>query len=671
MIRFKHLRIRSQLAILFVLVLLPFLASEAITIGYFSRSLKETSERELTNVVRHLLRAVELQSQNVAHGPLPFYEASSSDPERPGKDVLHFLTEVFLSFRVGKTGYPYVIDSKGTLIIHPAKTGQNIIDSLDSKGFAFIRAITARAGNLKAGEVGTIRYPWRNVEEGEKIPRMKVLKYMYFKKWDWIVAAGAYEEEVYGVLDRIELYMTAFFAASVLLVVLFTLAMNRLIARPVVNIAQAAERMAEGDLLSQVSMPVGGHEIAVLSRSFNWMADQVREKTENLEAAVEERTRALKESRERYRNLVENTVDGIVTADLKGVITFANSGMEGMLGVGREKIIGRPIWGIYEGGIDQARKIMHVLRKEGNVTSYEMQLLGPDGAIPIRTSASILRDAEGHEMGTLGIFSDITKVKQLEGDLKKAQAHLIQSMKLRALGDLVAGVAHEINNPLMASTTMLHVLDKELQEQGPSLLPRVEILRRCNHRITKIVNHLREFSRQTIMEMEVIDPNLPVDNALLISAQQLMNNGIQIEKELTEGLPAVLADPNQLEQVFLDLIANARDALENVDGDRRLKAATGLTDLDGQPAVGICISDSGPGIPKEIQDKIFEPFYTTKDVGKGTGLGLSICYGIIEEHRGRIDVDSSPGEGTTFTIRLPLADLSVNGDAKQEDGHEL
>jgi two-component system NtrC family sensor kinase len=225
---------------------------------------------------------------------------------------------------------------------------------------------------------------------------------------------------------------------------------------------------------------------------------------------------------------------------------------------------------------------------------------------------------------------------------------------MRALGELVAGVAHELNNPLMASQTILHVILKNLSEDFPER-GRLELIRRCNDRIEKIVKHLREFSRQTKPEFKEIDVNQPVENALMITGQQLLNQNISIVRRLSQDLPKVIGDSNQLEQVFINLISNARDAMDNVEGIKELTISSYLVDDEESPSIAVSVKDTGIGIPKENLDKVFEPFFSTKPVGKGTGLGLSLCYGIIETHGGRLEISSQPGKGTELRVILPLS----------------
>jgi len=657
--RFRDLKIRTKLALVLIAVMLPLVVGEVLTIRSMQGSLRESAEVELSNNVRQLYRITALSRARTDSSTPEYTKGTPQD--------IRFIMSVFRETRFGKTGYPYIMSPSGTLIVHPTKVGRNVYESKDSAGRAFIKEICQRAVRLKPGEIGTIRYPWRNVEQGETDSRMKIVKYMYFKERNWIVAAGAYEDEINAPVRPATRSALTLFGTSLLLGVMLTWATNRFIARPVVRLCEDVKRLAEGNLDHASPAGDGKDELGVLGRSFASMARQIQHQKDDLEQQVESRTRELNDFLEQYRNLVENAVDCIVTADLSGTITFVNGGMETLLGLKREAILGRRIWEFYRGGIEKARFIMSRIQQEGSIRNYEQRLIAGDSLVPIMTSATMLYNAEGQSVGTMGIFTDITKLKELEEELSDAQVNLAQTHKLRALGDLVAGVAHEVNNPLMASTTMLRVIDRSLTDEDTTLRSRVQVLQKCNQRITKIVHHLREFSRETELEKKRINVNLPLSNALLISKQQLLNMQIVIEQELGEDLPDTYADANLLEQVFLDLFANARDAMEGQEGTKILRVRSRKDDQDGNPAVAVEVQDTGSGIPPEIQDKIFEPFFTTKPVGQGTGLGLPICYGIVENHDGHIELASSAQGGTTFTIHLPAMKKEDNVAADEED----
>ncbi len=211
MIRLRDLRIRTKRAVTFAAVLLPLLATEALAVWSFRRSLRESAEVELSNTVDHLVRLCAAQRERAL--------AAGASGAAPRVEDLAYLREVIRSFRVGLTGYAYAMNEQGVLLVHPSQEGRSILDSRDTDGVEFIRRITERAPRLGPGETGTIRYPWQNVELGDREPRMKILKYRYFAPWGWILAAGSYEEEIYAAVGEFEEYAMPLAAASVVLVV--------------------------------------------------------------------------------------------------------------------------------------------------------------------------------------------------------------------------------------------------------------------------------------------------------------------------------------------------------------------------------------------------------------------------------------------------------------------
>ena len=692
--------------------------------------------------------------------------------------------------KVGETGYVYIMDSRGNLRIHPTREGGNILDAKDSSGFEYIRAMVEDAVSHLEGYVGTIRYPWVNPELGEKKPRQKILKYIYFGPWDWIIAAGTYEEEIYQSLYVTRRFLLAMVLIALVLSVFLTFTLSKVLTKPIQELTEVTTKMVGGDLSQRVKVH-GADEIGVLGTSFNRLIGQIQNYTSNLEKMVEARTQELKESREKYRdlsrflksildsateyaivaldfygkiiefnkgaenlfgykkeevldkenigltilpedrksgiqewmskrtrtqgvcelemnrvrkngelfpalttvtaimdpsgrpsgfleiirditvrknlerqltetkefleNIMESSVDGILTTDLKGKLTYVNRAMEEMLQYKREEVLGTHISRFYVRGMSQAREVMSLLKENERAKNFEMGVKRRDEkGFSILTSLFLLRDVEDEIIGTAGIFKDITEQKLLEAELKAAQARLVEASKMRALGELVAGVAHELNNPLMASQTILHVLMKKLPPDWAER-DRLDLIRKCNDRIARIVDHLREFSRQTKPEFQKIDINQPVENALLITGQQLLDHGISIVRKLTGDLPSIFGDPNQLEQVFLNLISNARDALDDSGARKKeLIIASALSEDGGPPSVVVSVKDTGAGIPPEILEKVLEPFFSTKPVGKGTGLGLSLCFGIIEAHRGRLEIKSKQGEWTEVRIILPV-----------------
>ncbi len=270
----------------------------------------------------------------------------------------------------------------------------------------------------------------------------------------------------------------------------------------------------------------------------------------------------------------------------------------------------------------------------------------------IRISSS---DYAGQEV-LLVTTSDITK-------RLTAEQQLIQASKMATLGEMATGVAHELNQPLSVIKTSSSFIIKKVRKNEPIqdeiLKTMAEEIDSHVDRASKIINHMREFGRKSDVKKETVLVNEPLEKALEIFRQQLKLREINIVKELEKDLPPILADPNRLEQVFINLLINARDAIEEKSGKTDQVCVTkeiflGTSLKNGM--INVEVKDTGTGIPKPILDKIFEPFFTTKNVGKGTGLGLSISYGILQDYGGRIKVETTEGEGSTFIIQFPVLD---------------
>jgi two-component system NtrC family sensor kinase len=361
----------------------------------------------------------------------------------------------------------------------------------------------------------------------------------------------------------------------------------------------------------------------------------------------------LREANEFFMNLIESSVDGIIAADMKGNIFIFNKGSEALTGYKAEEVIGKiHITQIYPEGI--AKEVMRKLRSTeyGGVAKLlptQFNVVNKAGEeIPIHLSAALIYDGSGNEVASVGIFTDLRPRIVMEKKLQETHLQLVSSEKLASLGKLAAGIAHEINNPLggilIYASLMMEDLTQEDSRRG-DLERIVQEASRCK----EIVKSLLQFARQTEPKMEPTDINRGITDGLFFLENQALFHNIKIVKKLDPFLPLVRGNGSQLKQVFMNIIVNAAEAMVE---SGTLTIATSLS--PDRKTVFVEFTDTGEGIAEENLTRIFDPFFTTKDVGKGTGLGLSTSYGIVEDHGGKISVRSKVGEGSTFTIELPV-----------------
>ncbi len=356
--------------------------------------------------------------------------------------------------------------------------------------------------------------------------------------------------------------------------------------------------------------------------------------------------------KELISRVVHSSASAIVAADRKGNIQLMNRAARELLGV--TDVYERTIYNaeqLYPPG--KAKEIMGMLRNErmggkGKLSGVPVTILDVFGQeIPVEMSAAIIYDDEDKESATMAIYNDLRKKLEIEKQLQETQKQLAQSEKMASLGQLAAGVAHEINNPLtgilMYASMMLEQLDPgSPQRQDIEFV--IEDVNRCK----EIVKSLLAYSRSTDFQRNIIDVNQLVEQSFRLARDQKVFRNIHIEKQLSDEMMRINVDSNKLSQVIINLVMNAADAM---DGKGTLTVRTYLDKAAKE--VYLAVSDTGCGIPDDHLSKIFDPFFSSKSRDKNTGLGLSIAYGIVEEHEGQIYVSHTGPEGTTFIVKLP------------------
>lgn len=367
------------------------------------------------------------------------------------------------------------------------------------------------------------------------------------------------------------------------------------------------------------------------------LEQQLEEYREGLEHKVHERTREIEETKQYLENLLENANDVIYTLDLDQRFTYVNSKVE-TWGYRKEELIGRPYVSLLSRR-HRGRRLKTTL-DIGAKQVYEVEVLSRTGqARTVMVSVSPLYDPEGRISGVLGIARDMTEVKRLELQIRNSE-------KLASIGKLAAGVAHEVNNPLGGILNCLYNLRRKnlSPEREQEYLSSMEDGLR---RVQKIVRQLLDFSQQQAPALSATDINAVVDQVLVLTHHALVANNVELVKHLSPDLPSLMVDRHMMEQVLVNLLLNAAQAIKG----------GGVITIRTRMLEDVCaleVEDTGCGIPSSVLPHIFDPFFTTKGTGEGTGLGLSVSLGIIERHGGRILVDSEVGKGTVFTVCLPV-----------------
>jgi PAS domain S-box-containing protein len=471
--------------------------------------------------------------------------------------------------------------------------------------------------------------------------------------WQWYVGAGIYMDEINTVLDQKRAELRKHIRQH-LIMIAFTLA--GVVAITVIAVRLFTQRLRHTfESFTQFFEKASTEELKIDTSNFNFK--EFENLAQSANRMVDDRLKsdqALKESLKWNQTIFNSIQSGIVLIDPEThKVVDANPAATELFGLPREAIIGRACHNFI---CPSQKGQCPILDLKKRVDHEERVLIRQDGTeIPILKSVS--RADMGNRPYLIESFLDISEQKKLETQLQQAQ-------KMEAIGTLTGGIAHDFNNILgvILGNTELAQLSMAASDEAYAKL---EVTKEATFRAKKIVNQLLSFSRQTTAEKTAVDVN-QLTKETINFVRALIPATIDIQQQILHEPCVIFGNPTQIHQVLINLCVNASHAVDDETGTIRLhvsKTEVGHGEFDHFPEIGgatfveIIVSDNGHGIAPEIKDRIFEPYFTTKDVGKGTGMGLAVVMGIVQDHGGAIAIDSQPKQGTTVRVVLPLADL--------------
>lgn len=585
------------------------------------------------------------------------------------------MSDLFVTgLKIGKTGYCYIVDKNGSVLVHPIETE---IGNINLFSYAFGREIMSK-------KEGFMSYTMDGLQ-----------KMIFFRRDDflhWVVVAGVPTEEIFASVNRVgfvDIMNTFFFIVIALIGVVILY--NQVIAKQIKILISGIGKYGKG----RERVRIEGNfyeEFNEIVVSFNRMADNL----EYSMVSIEE----LKHSQRRFGDIVESTGDWIWELDVKGRYTYSSAMVKRVLGYASEEIIGRYCYEFFDENSEEKKfqkAVYEIFATNQNRIGFRNKLVKKNGNIVIvETNGVAIFNTENKIIGYRGVDRNITKRVEEEEERISLEKDLQQSKKLESIGTLAAGIAHEINTPIQFIgdnihfladglndlfklinnfSGLLHLVVKEgkkidvmeLKQKYENEIDLVFLeneVPECIHqtedglaRVSKIVSAMKSFSHVSDERKQLVDINKAIETAVIVSSNE-WKYAAEIKMDFDPELPAVMCFIGDINQVIMNMILNATHAIEDLKNNS--KGTITITTRCNEKSVIVSITDMGKGIPEEIHDKILLPFFTTKEVGKGTGQGLSMAYSVIvEKHGGKLTFDSIVGEGTTFFIELPLSELKV------------
>ena len=582
--------------------------------------------------------------------------------------IIEVLKSTFENIQIAKTGYAFLFNGNGDMLIPP----KNPADA-DYKTLLNIQTGNLLLDDLKMTaqkDAGSIHYAIASSEGSFAIEA----EVSYFKAFDWYLAVAVPVQEIHEPANALVTHQSVVILIIFLISLIAAYFLVSRISRPLKRLAAYAKEIPLQDFTSDGAgiiapddLPIkSDDEVGHLAESFMMMKAELRK---NIQEVME--------TQAKYRAILESIEEGFFETDLKGRLTFFNHCICNMLGYEKEELLGRhcrryttmatfrDVYDVfnkvYRTGTPLEIRHCEILRKTGEKKSFELSIY-------------LVKDQIGQPIGFRGVARDISERLKAEEERKNLESQLMRSQKMEALGTLAGGIAHDFNNVLTAVIGYTELVVGEHTDGSRPHKNLNEVIKAA-FRARDLVNQILTFSRQTEQELKPVMIG-PIVKETLTFLKATIPPSIEIRKNIDTKSDIVFSDPTQIHQVVMNLCTNAAHAMWDKGGvlDVSLKTReldsmhpSHYPDLSPGRYLKLSLKDTGHGMDQDTQDRIFDPYFTTKEKGKGTGLGLAVTLGIVESYGGTITVSSQPNKGTTFEVYLPLAEESVTEESKNPD----
>jgi len=525
------------------------------------------------------------------------------------------IVDIVKNVRLGEKGYAYLVNEKGYSILQPFNSSQ-VIKNLNNKFKAFYT------------EHNKLNY----------FSALYSISKYDTQKDNWYVVVEQPVGEAFQVAYRLRTYTMIVVIISIVIVFVLVTLLSRKITQPIKDLLKETQNIAGGDIGQDIN--IGSRdEIGSLAESFNMMLNNLKSMMQQV-LYISGEAASMAQIRQYADKFFENIPSAIITVDSRGKITSFNHVACETIGIQEDSILRKNIKEINDGKLMPIIKLLvEGIEKDVIYIKHIIKIKGDNGTdIPLMINTSVQKDASGKLLGAIGVFRNVEEVKQLEESV-------IRAKNLEALGALSAGMAHEIRNPLTSIKGYAQYIKRELDPES-ELNGDISIIISEVDRLNGIIDRFLAFARPRELKLELCNINTIIMIIINLIKKDCLTDNVKVETELNE-MPLTAIDFEQMEQVILNIVINAIQAMPN---GGTLKINTKYN--KASHIIQIEIVDTGEGIISDDQDKIFEPFFTTKE--KGTGLGLAICSRIVENHKGIIELNSTPNAGTMFIIKLPV-----------------